>query len=166
MVLTECIDIHANHVGAIKINKDRLMDKCNVFITVNRVERDPNLKEKRPGGYYTVEISGYNKDISNVKRRLNEIIEITTFEYNEYRSRKKDRKRILRQKFNSFDLGQTSNVIKTQQLKKKNSNPFDVLAIDEDLNQHNEYDNEFPELQNICSSSNSKVSWADMSDDE
>ena len=32
MVLTECINFHANHIGAIKNNKDRLMDEYNVYI--------------------------------------------------------------------------------------------------------------------------------------
>jgi len=166
MVLTESVDIHANHIGAIKINKDRLMEEYNVFIKVMRGERDPNLKEKRQGGYHKVEISGYNKDIRNVIKRLNEIVDIAILEYNEYRRRKQDRQRAFRQKFNTFDSEQTNSMIKHIKIKKKPSNPFDVLAIDEDLNQNNEYDNKFPELQNICASSNSKVSWGDMIDDE
>ena len=51
---------------------------------------------------------------------------------------------------------------------KKNRNPFDVLAVDEDLNQ-TDYENEFPELPNICTNksiSTNNVSWGDMSDDE
>ena len=156
MVLTESIDYHANYIGAIRINKDRLMDECNVDIVIT---------QKRFGEYQTIDISGYSKDMRNVKNKLNEIIEIAAYEYNQFRERKKDRKRNFKQKFNTNKFGITNSSIKTKTQKQKR-NPFDDLAVDEDLNNEivNDYNNEYPELPNTCATSN--LSWADMSDDE
>jgi len=156
MVLTESIDYHANYIGAIRINKDRLMDECNVVIVIT---------QKRFGEYQTIDISGYSKDMRNVKNKLNEIIEIAAYEYNQFRERKKDRKRNFKQKFNTNKFGITNSSIKTKTQKQKR-NPFDDLAVDEDLNNEivNDYNNEYPELPNTCATSN--LSWADMSDDE
>mgnify|MGYP001500677608 CR=1 FL=1 len=53
--------------------------------------------------------------------------------------------------------------------KKKYTNPFEVLNnLDDDVdnNSNKEYDNEYPELPNVISSSNVSMSWADMMDDD
>jgi hypothetical protein len=154
MVFTESMDYHVNHIGSIRINKDRLMDEHNIDIVITR---------KRFGEYQTIDISGSSKNISNVKKQLNEIIEIASYEYNEFRQRKKDRQRSLKQKFNTIDYGLKNSLNKSKTIK-QNRNPFDALAVDEDLNNEivNDYNNEYPELLNTTSN----VSWADMSDDD
>jgi len=154
MVFTESMDYHVNHIGSIRINKDRLMDEHNVDIVITR---------KRFGEYQTIDISGSSKNISNVKKQLNEIIEIASYEYNEFRQRKKDRQRSLKQKFNTIDYGLKNSLNKSKTIK-QNRNPFDALAVDEDLNDEivNVYNNEYPILLNT----KSNVSWADMSDDD
>ena len=154
MVFTESMDYHVNHIGSIRINKDRLMDEHNVDIVITR---------KRFGEYQTIDISGSSKNISNVKKQLNEIIEIASYEYNEFRQRKKDRQRSLKQKFNTIDYGLKNSLNKSKTIK-QNRNPFDALAVDEDLNDEivNVYNNEYP----ILLKTTSNVSWADMSDDD
>ena len=154
MVFTESMDYHVNHIGSIRINKDRLMDEHNIDIVITR---------KRFGEYQTIDISGSSKNISNVKKQLNEIIEIASYEYNEFRQRKKDRQRSLKQKFNTIDYGLKNSLNKSKTIK-QNRNPFDALAVDEDLNDEivNVYNNEYPILLNT----KSNVSWADMSDDD
>ena len=153
MVFTESIDYHVNHIGAIRINKDRLIGECNVdiVITINRF-----------GEYQTIEVSGYSKNIREVKNKLNEIIEIASYEYQQFRQRKKDRQRASKQ-FNPSDI-KKNRLIKCKQTKQYH-NPFDVLGVDEDLNDEtdNEYNSKYPKLLKKCSTSN--VSWDDMSDD-
>lgn len=161
MVLTETINFHANHVGAIRTNKDRLKQEYNVDIVITR---------NRFGEYQEVDIIGYSKNIKTVKQKLQEIIDIAEYEYNQYCDRKKERHWANRKKFNSNDF-YTSKLNSNSCNKKKYSNPFDVLAVDEDLDQNNDYENEFPKLPNICTNqidinTNTKISWADMSDDE
>ena len=153
MVFTESIDYHANHIGAIRINKDRLIGECNV---------DIEITEKRFGEYQTIEISGNSKNIREVKNKLNEIIEIASYEYQQFRQRKKDRQRASKQ-FNPSDI-KKNRLIKYKQTKQYH-NPFDVLGVDEDLNDEtdNEYNSKYPKLLKKCSTSN--VSWDDMSDD-
>lgn len=158
MVLTESINYHANHIGAIRNNKDRLINECNVGIVITR---------ERYGEYQTIEISGYSKNIRDVKKKLNEIVEIAIYDYNQYRQRKKDRKRAFKHSFNTSEFGLTNISINPKQTK-QNRNPFDALAVDEDLNQ-NDYDNEFPDLPNICTNksiSTNNILWGDMSDDD
>ena len=154
MVFTESIDYHVNNIGAIRINKDRLIGECNV---------DIEITEKRFGEYQTIEISGNSKNIREVKKKLNEIIEIASYEYNQFRQRKKDRQRASKQ-FNPSDI-KKNRLIKYKQTKQYH-NPFDVLGVDEDLNDEtdNEYNSEYPKLLKKCSTSN--ISWSDMSDDE
>ena len=154
MVFTESIDYHANHIGAIRINKDRLIGECNV---------DIEITEKRFGEYQTIEISGNSKNIRDVKKKLNEIIEIASYEYQQFRQRKKDRQRASKQ-FNPSDI-KKNRLIKCKQTKQYH-NPFDVLAVDEDLNDEivNDYNSEYPKLLKKCSTSN--VSWGDMCDDD
>ena len=155
MVFTESIDYHANHIGAIRINKDRLIGECNV---------DIEITEKRFGEYQTIEISGNSKNISEVKKKLNEIIEIASYEYNQFRQRKKDRYRASKQQFNPLDF-KKNRLIEYKQTKQYH-NPFDVLAVDEDLNDEidKEYNSEYPKLLKKCSTSN--ISWGDMCDDD
>jgi len=154
MVFTESIDYHANHIGAIRINKDRLIGECNV---------DIEITEKRFGEYQTIEISGNSKNIREVKNKLNEIIEIASYEYQQFRQRKQNRNRTSKQ-FNPSDIKQ-NRLIKHKQTKQYH-NPFDVLGVDEDLNDEtdNEYNSEYPKLLKKCLTSN--ISWGDMSDDE
>ena len=64
MVLTESINYHVNHIGAIRINKDRLIDEFNVGIVIT---------SRRFGAYQNVDICGYSKNIKEVKQKLNEI---------------------------------------------------------------------------------------------
>ena len=151
---TESIDYHMNHIGAIRINKDRLINEYNVDIQITK---------KRFGEYQTIDVSGYSKNIRDVKKKLNEIIEIASYEYNQFRQRKKDRQRASKQ-FNPSDI-KKNRLIKYKQTKQYH-NPFDVLAVDEDLNDEtdNEYNSEYPKLLKKCSTSN--ISWGDMSDDE
>jgi len=151
---TESIDYHMNHIGAIRINKDRLINEYNVDIQITK---------KRFGEYQTIDVSGYSKNIRDVKKKLNEIIEIASYEYNQFRQRKKDRQRASKQ-FNPSDI-KKNRLIKYKQTKQYH-NPFDVLAVDEDLNDEtdNEYNSEYPKLLKKCSTSN--VSWGDMCDDD
>ena len=143
-----------NHIGAIRINKDRLINEYNVDIEITK---------KRFGEYQTIEVSGYSKNIREVKKKLNEIIEIATYEYNQFRQRKKDRQRAYKQQLIPTYI-KKNRLIKYKQTKQYH-NPFDVLAVDEDLNDEidNEYDSEYPKLLNKCLTSN--ISWSDMSDD-
>ena len=152
---TEYINYHMNHIGAIRINKDRLINEYNVYIDIDQ--------KKRFGEYQTIEVSGYSKNIREVKKKLNEIIEIATYEYNEFRQRKKNRHRTSKQ-FNPSDIKE-NRLIKHKQTKQYH-NPFEVLAVDEDLNDEidNEYNSEYPKLSKKFSTS--IVSWGDMTDDE
>lgn len=157
MVLTETINYHANHIGAIRTNKDRLKSEFNVDIIITR---------NRFGEYQAVDITGYTKDIKSVKKTLQEIVDIAEYEYNQYRDRKKGRQWANRKKYNSNDL-QQSRLEPT--FKKKYTNPFEVLNnLDDNVDNtsNKEYDNEYPKLPDVISSSNVSMSWADMMDDD
>ena len=56
MVFTESLNIHANHIGAIRINKEQLKNDFNVEINITR---------RRFGEYQEVDITGPTKDIRN-----------------------------------------------------------------------------------------------------
>lgn len=158
MVLTETINYHTNHVGAIRNNKDRLKDEFNVDIVITK---------NRFGEYQEVDIIGCSKSIKIVKQKLKNIVDIAQYEYNQFRDRKKERIWSKRKKNSSNDFQQTS-LVYTSKKKENYSNPFYALAVDEELNQTN--DNKYTELPNIyidsTSTSYNNVSWGDMSDDE
>jgi hypothetical protein len=156
MVLTESINYHVNHIGAIRINKDRLIDEFNVGIVIT---------SRRFGAYQNVDIFGYSKNIKEVKQKLNEIVKIAEYEYNQYRERKKDRHRTYRYKSN-YNNQQQNPKLTTAISHKKYHNPFDALTVDEDLDECNvsNVSNGVYELQD--STKNVKISWADMVDDD
>ena len=145
MVLTETINYHTNHLGAIRTNKDRLKYECNVGIVITK---------NRFGEYQEVDITGYTKDIKIVKQKLQEIIYIAEYEYKQFRLRYKARRRIQMQKYSSSKLQLPKLQIPLS--KKKYSNPFEVLNnLDDDGSSSSLlYDNEYPKLPSGISSSN------------
>ena len=181
MVLTETINYHANQIGAIRTNKDYLNEVYDVDIKITR---------RRFGEYQEVDIIGSNKNIRLVKQKLQEIVEIADYEYQQYKERKKGRQWAKRQQYN-FHKENESKIIPQQ--KKKNSNLFSALVVDEDENFH-PYNIDFPELKSVYTNTkplvhtstkpvvntitkplvhtptkpvvNTSISWADMSDDE
>ena len=145
MVLTETVNYHANHMGAIRTNKDRLKYEFNVDIKITRT---------RFGEYQSVDITGYTKDIKIVKQKLQEIINIAEYEYQQYRLREKAR----RWEGRKFEMLVNSSSSQIPLPKKKSNNPFEVLnGLD---------DKEYAELPEVISSSSSNTSmcWADMID--
>tara|TARA_B110000285_G_scaffold218287_1_gene267571 strand:- start:643 stop:1071 length:429 start_codon:yes stop_codon:yes gene_type:complete len=142
MVLTETINYHSNYIGAIRTNKDRLKDVYNVKIIITN---------RRFGEYREVDIIGFTNDIRNVKKNLQEIVDISEIEYQQYRTRNRARDRLCLDKKIKVQIPQP---IKSRI--KKSSNPFEALN---DLD-----DDESVELPDISSSSNKIMSWADMMD--
>jgi hypothetical protein len=147
MVLTETINYHANHIGAIRTNKDRLKDEFNVGIVITRI---------RFGEYQAVDITGYTKDIKIVKQKLQEIVDIAEYEYKQYRLREKAR----RWEERNIEMLVNSSSPQIPLPKKKSNNPFEALN---GLDDNNEYP-ELPELPEVISSSNASTCWADMID--
>jgi hypothetical protein len=144
MVLTETVNYHANHMGAIRTNKDRLKYEFNVDIKITRT---------RFGEYQEVEIIGYTKDIKIVKQKLQAIVDISEYEYKQYRLREKARRREERH----IEIPVISCSPQIPLYKKKSNNPFEALnGLDEN--------NEYPELTEVISSSNESMCWGDMID--
>ena len=153
MVLTETVNYHTNHIGAIRTNKDRLKYEFNVGIVITK---------NRFGEYQAVDITGYTKDIKSVKKTLQEIVDIAEYEYQQYRLRYKARRWVERQKYSSSKLQLPTLQIPLS--KKKYSNPFEVLNNLDDGSSATQYENEYPELPTGISSSNASMSWGDIMD--
>ena len=81
MVFTETINYHANHIGAIRTNKELLKQIYNVGIVITK---------NRFGNYQEVDITGSTKDIKSVKKHLQEIVDVAEYEYQQYRKRKEN----------------------------------------------------------------------------
>jgi uncharacterized protein (DUF2235 family) len=156
MVLTEKQNYHANYIGAIRTNKENLKKIYNV---------DINITRHRFGEFQEVNITGYTKDIKNVKKALQCVVEKANVDYQEYLDRRRGRKAKFK-----FKEPESSDK-RTKKPGKKQGNPFAVL---EDLEDVEEDSNIYIEEEIICetetnsssSTYNPNISWADMSDDE
>jgi hypothetical protein len=144
MVLTETMNYHANHVGAIRTNKERLKGEYGVDISITR---------RRFGEYQEVDIMGTTKSIREVKQALQDVVDKAEFDYQEFLERKRRRESTRPRKEFKFP----SQIVTT---KKLNINPFAALE-DLDENESVFYDKEYPILIN-----EHNVSWGDLSDDE
>lgn len=129
MVLTETVNYHANHIGAIRTNKDFLSQNHNVSIVITR---------KRWGEYQEVEITGFQKDIRNVKKDLTLVVEQAEYDYQEYLERKRRRNRYREQ--------QKSNHVKLPIVSEKREKPKNMFELLNEVEDENTYQEEFPEL--------------------
>ena len=143
MTITETMNYHANHVGAIRTNKEDLKATFNVDIIITR---------RRYGDYQEVDIMGGSKDIRSVKKKLQIIVDKAEFDYKEYLDRK--RKRESSRHRHEFKFPKQIVTIK------KNNNPFAALE-DLEENEPITYEAEIP-ITNF----NTNVSWGDLSDDD
>ena len=82
MVLTETINYHANHIGAIRTHKEHLKVAYNVDIDITR---------RRFGEYQEVDITGSTKDIRACKTSLQYVAEQAEVDYQDYLERKRGR---------------------------------------------------------------------------
>jgi len=140
MVLTETINYHANHIGAIRTNKDFLSQNHNVSIVITR---------KRWGEYQEVDITGFQKNIRNVKKDLALVVEQAENDYQDYLERKRKRTRHKEQ--------QNPQYVKlpvVAEKKTKTKNMFELLNEVED---ETTYQEEFPEI-----GYDSTKSWGDQ----
>lgn len=128
MVLTETINYHANHIGAIRTNKDFLSQNHNVSIVITR---------NRWGEYQEVDITGYQKDIRNVKKDLTVVVDQAESDYQDYLERKRKRSRHKEQK------KPTHVKLPAVSGKKKPKNIFELLN---DVEDETAYQEEFPEI--------------------
>jgi hypothetical protein len=165
MVLTETMNFHANHIGAIRTNKEQLKLEFNVGIDITR---------RRRGEYQDIDITGATTDIRRVKKALQIVVDNAEFDRQEYLERKRRR-----------ESGKPKKEFKTpaiaKSIKKPNSNPFALLeGLDEaenssysgqgdqgvpgalsDTDLVSEYEIQFPTIKY-----DPNVSWGDMSDDD
>jgi hypothetical protein len=162
MVLTETMNLHANHIGAIRTNKEQLKQEFNVGIFITR---------RRRGEYQEVDITGTTTDIRRVKKALQIVVDNSEFDRQEYLDRKRRR-----------ELGTHKKEFKApiiaKSIKKTNSNPFALLeGLDEVENSNycapgvpgapsdselvSDYEIQFPTIKY-----DPNVSWGDMSDDD
>jgi hypothetical protein len=161
MVLTDTMNYHANHIGAIQTHKEHLKTIYNVDIHITR---------RRFGEYQEVDITGSTNDIRACKTALKYVAEEAEFAYQEYLERKRRRDTIKPKR--EFKLP-------TQIVSKKrvNANPFSALeGLDEEAEAREEegreesgeeaeaesYEQSFPSLYTY----DPNISWGDMSDDE
>ena len=140
MVLTETNNYHANHIGAIRNNKEALEEEFNVSITITR---------RRFGEYQEVDISGYSKDIRKAKKTLQGIVDQAEIDYQEYRERKRRRNR-------PKHCGDFKRPSVEKPKTEKKGNMFELLneAEDETI-----YQQEYPVLSNVY---NPNLSWGDQ----
>jgi hypothetical protein len=128
MVLTETINYHANHIGAIRTNKDFLSQNHNVSIVITR---------KRWGEYQEVDITGFQKDIRNVKKDLIFVVEQAESDYQEYLERKRKRAR---------HKGQNSHQVKLPVVDEKKTKPKNMFALLNDVEDEGSYQEDFPDI--------------------
>lgn len=128
MVLTETINYHANHIGAIRTNKDFLSQNHNVSIVITR---------KRWGEYQEVDITGFQKDIRNVKKDLIFVVEQAESDYQEYLERKRKRTR---------HKGQNPHKVKLQVVAEKKTKPKNMFALLNDVEDEGSYQEDFPDI--------------------
>ena len=141
MVLTETMNYYANHIAAIRNNKDLLEAEFNVSIIVT---------QNRSGEYREVDISGYFKDIREVKKILQRIVDQAEIDYQEYRDRKRKRNR-SNYYYGDFKIP-TIEKPKTE----KKENMFELLnEVEDETNYHIEY----PEISNTY---NPNLTWGDQ----
>jgi hypothetical protein len=152
MVLTETMNYHATHIGAIRTNKERIKSEFNVGINITR---------RRYGEYQEVDITGSTKDIRNCKKTLQCVVEQAEDDYQEYLTRKRRRE--------DMKPKQEFKLPKKFAIKKKpNTNPFAALEFLECIEglskdvEESSYEKSFPPI----STYDPNVSWGDMSDDE
>lgn len=150
MVFSETMNYHANHIGAIRTNKESLKTDFNVEINITR---------RRFGEYQEVDITGISSDIRKCKKALQNIVEQAEFDYQDYLNRKRRRESMKPRK--EFKVP-----VLTEKKKRANVNPFAALeGLDEDeakSSDENLYEQSFPPL----STYDPNVSWGDMCDDE
>mgnify|MGYP001424860140 CR=1 FL=1 len=158
MVLTETQNYHANYIGAIRTNKEHLKKKYNV---------DINITRRRFGEFQEVDITGYTKDIREVKKALQCVVEKAEFDYQEYLDRRRGRDAKFKFKAPESSIKSTK-----KPEKKKPRNPFALLEglDDDDVEEDSTYvEEESPcetETNSSSSTYNPNISWADMCDDE
>ena len=128
MVLTETINYHANHIGAIRTNKDYLSQNHNVSIVISR---------NRWGEYQEVDITGYQKDISNVKKDLVLVVDQAESDYQDYLERKRKRSRHKEQ--------QKPKHVKLTSVSEK-KNPVNIFEVLNDVEDETTYHEEYPEI--------------------
>ena len=144
MVLTETNNYHANHIGAIRNNKESLEEYFNVSIIITR---------RRFGEYQEVDISGYSKDILEATKILQGIVDQAEIDYQEYKKRKQKRHR-SKKTYSEFKIDTIE-----QPKKQKSKNMFELLNEVENLEEEIQYDSEFPEIINEYKPN---VSWGDQ----
>ena len=94
MVLTETMNVHANHIGAIRTNKEQLKAEFNVDIHITR---------RRRGEYQEVDIIGHTTSIRSVKTAIQVVVDNAEFDRQEFLERKRRR-----------DLGKPKKEFKTR----------------------------------------------------
>jgi hypothetical protein len=159
MVLTESLSFHANHIGAIRTNKEQLKDVYNVDIDITR---------RRFGEYQEIDITGSTKDIRNCKKAFEIVVEQAEIDYQDYLDRK------IRRRGNEIKQKKEFKVPEMIEGNKKraNTNPFAALeGLDEEDEDENSYevdgeDKPYMESFPVLSTYDPNVSWGDMSDDE
>jgi hypothetical protein len=144
MAITETMNYHANHIGAIRTNKERLKKIYNVDIIITR---------RRYGEYQEIDIMGSTKDIRTVKSEIQVVVDKAEFDYQEFLKRKRQRE--SKRPYAPFKL--PPQIVTTE---KHNINPFAALE-DLDENEPVSYETEYPTI-----TINPNVSWGDLSDDE
>ena len=162
MVLTESLSFHANHVGAIRTNKEQLKTMHNVEIDITR---------RRFGEYQEIDITGSTKDISNCKKAFEIVVKQAEIDYQDYLERKRHRRGNDIKHKKEFKVPE---VIEGNK-KRPNANPFAALeGLDEQDEQdevENSYDVDSEDVTYeksfpVLSTYDPNVSWGDMSDDE
>ena len=159
MVLTESSSFHANHIGAIRTNKEHLKTMYNVEIDITK---------RRFGEYQEIDITGSTKDISNCKKAFEIVVDQAEIDYQDYLERKRHRRGNDIKHKKEFKVPELIEGNK----KRANANPFAALeGLDEQDEVENSYDvdsedftygKSFP----VLSTYDTNVSWGDMSDDE
>ena len=150
MVFTESLNIHANHIGAIRINKEQLKNEFNVEINITR---------RRFGEYQEVDITGPTKDIRNCKNAFEIVVDQAEIDYQDYLERGRRRRRNEIKEPKKFKIPELIDCHK----KRTNANPFAALdCLDEEDELEKSYEQSFPKL----STYDANISWGDMSDDE
>ena len=159
MVLTESLSFHANHIGAIRTNKEQMKTMFNVDIDITR---------RRFAEYQEIDITGSTKDISNCKKAFEIVVEQADIDYQDYLERKRHRRGNGIKHKKEFKVPE---VIEGNK-KRANANPFAALeGLDEQYEVEKSYDvysedvtyeKSFPAL----STYDTNVSWGDMNDEE
>ena len=129
MVLTESINYHVNHIGAIRTNIDNISNKYNVAIVITR---------ERSGEYQKVNITGFQMDFRNVKKELTFVVEQAENDWQDYLKRKEKRNRNKQ-----YQMVKHVKLSSVTEKKTKSNNMFELLN---ELEDETVYQEEFPEI--------------------